>query len=216
MKGMLAALLIITSLVVSAQQRPFSKEINAFKTADSTSAPPKGATVFVGSSSFRMWKDVQQDFPGVRIINRGFGGSSLPHVIDYADEIIIPYKPRQVVVYCGENDFTVDSVTSELVAARFEALFNVVRSELPRAKIIFVSMKPSPSRRHLMPKIKRANELIRDFLAGKRRTAFVDIWDAMLDAGGEPRRELFLKDMLHMNEQGYDIWQKAIAPHLKK
>ena len=162
-----------------------------------------------------MWKDLQNAFPRHVVINRGFGGSSLPHVIDYADEIVIPYKPKQVVIYCGENDFTNDTVTSKIVTDRFVTLFNLLRKELPRTEIVFVSMKPSPSRQHLMTKIDAANDAIRDFLQSKKHAAYVDIWDDMLDKNGAPRKELFLKDMLHMNEAGYAIWQKAIAPHLK-
>ena len=215
MKHLILILLFLSSCELSAQEKPFAQEIEKFKTEDRQKTPPKNAIVFVGSSSFKMWRDVQEDFPQHTIINRGFGGSSLPHVIDYADEIIIPYEPKQVVIYCGENDFTKDTVTSEIVVDRFVTLFTNLRKELPRVNIVFVSMKPSPSRQHLMPKIAAANNAIRDFLKTKRRTAFVNIWDPMLDENGSPRKELFLNDMLHMNEQGYAIWQKAIAPHLK-
>lgn len=215
MRRLLTALFVCYSLVLFAQERPFWREIKAFKSADSVKAPPKNAVVFVGSSSFRMWKDLQEDFPDHVIINRGFGGSSLPHVIEYAGEIIIPYKPRQVVIYCGENDFMNDTVTSEIVTNRFITLFSELRKEIPRAEIVFVSMKPSPSRQHLMREINAANTSIRDFLKTKRRTAFVNIWEEMLDEDGAPRKELFLKDMLHMNEDGYAIWQKAIKPYLK-
>lgn len=215
MKRLLTVLFVCCSLVLFAQDRPFWKEIKAFKSADSVKAPPQNAIVFVGSSSFRMWKDLQNAFPRHVVINRGFGGSSLPHVIDYADEIVIPYKPKQVVIYCGENDFTSDTVTSKTVTDRFVTLFNLLRKELPRTEIVFVSMKPSPSRQRLMTEIEAANDAIRDFLQSKKRAAYVDIWDDMLDKNGAPRKELFLKDMLHMNEAGYAIWQKAIAPHLK-
>lgn len=208
-------LLAISSCTLTAQERPFGKEIDKFKTEDRQQAPPKKAIVFVGSSSFKLWKDVQEDFPDHKIINRGFGGSSLPHVIEYADEIIIPYKPSQVVIYCGENDFMNDDVTSEIVKERFVTLFNKLRNALPRAEIIYVSMKPSPSRQHLLTEIAAGNDAIRDFLKTKPRTTFVNIWDDMMDDNGAPRKELFLKDMLHMNEKGYDIWQKAIEPHLK-
>ena len=214
MKMMLTLLMACFSLVISAQDRPFGREIKAFQRADSVQMPAKKGIVFVGSSSFRMWKDVQQDFPGHAVINRGFGGSSLPHVIDYADEIVIPYQPRQVVVYCGENDFMSDTVTSEMVVDRFRQLFNLLRREIPRAKITFVSMKPSPSRQRLMQEMARANTSIRDFLMNQRRASYVDIWDAMLDEQASPRPELFLQDMLHMNEEGYDIWQEALEPHL--
>lgn len=215
MKNTLFALIVCLSFTVSAQERPFWKEIESFKILDSTQPPPENAIVFVGSSSFRMWKDVDRAFPEHRIINRGFGGSSLPHVIEYADEIVIPYRPRQVVIYCGENDFMGDNVTSKVVIDRFKQLFALLRKDLPRTEVLFVSMKPSPSRQHLMPEMANANESIKQFLSTKRRTAFIDIWDQMLDKNGEPRKELFLTDMLHMNEKGYAIWQKAIEPHLR-
>lgn len=215
MKLFITIALILSSCMLTAQERPFDKEISQFKTEDSLQQPARNAIVFVGSSSFRMWKDVEKDFPGRKIINRGFGGSSLPHVIAYADEIIIPYKPKQVVIYCGENDFMSDNVTSEIVAGRFITLYNKLRQALPRAEIVYVSMKPSPSRRHLMKDIAEANAAIRKFLQKERRTAYVDIWNDMLDNEGAPREELFLSDMLHMNEKGYAIWQRKLAPHLK-
>lgn len=215
MKKIIAVLLVGFSFTLSAQPGPFWKEIQAFKKADSIQMPERNAIVFVGSSSFRMWKDLQADFPDHKVINRGFGGSSLPHVIAYADEIVIPYKPKQVVIYCGDNDFMTDSVTSALVVNRFRQLFHLLREKLPRAEIIYVSIKPSPSRQHLMPEMAAANEAIRDFIESQRKATFVNIWDPMLDANGAPRKELFLQDMLHMNAKGYAIWQKAIEPHLK-
>ncbi len=215
MKTILTLILVSVSLVLSAQQRPFWNEIKEFKTADSLHAPPQNAIVFVGSSSFRMWKDIDRYFPQHTVINRGFGGSSLPHVIEYSNEIIIPYHPRQVVIYCGENDFMADTVTSKMVVDRFKKLFSLIRKELPRADILFVSMKPSPSREKLMREIAAANDSIRNFLKNKPAATFINIWDAMLDKNGAPRKELFLQDMLHMNEMGYAIWQKAIEPYLK-
>jgi lysophospholipase L1-like esterase len=215
MKKFFIPLLLCFSLLVHAQELPFKNEIKAFKTADSLNAPARGAIVFVGSSSFRMWKNLQTDFPTHRIINRGFGGSSLPHLIAYADEVIIPYEPKQVVIYCGENDFMGETVTSEIVTGRFAQLFHLLRKEIPGAEIVFVSMKPSPSRQHLMSRMAEANASIKSFLEGKRNTKFVDIWDLMLDQNGFPRKELFMKDMLHMNENGYAIWRKALEPHLK-
>jgi lysophospholipase L1-like esterase len=215
MKRNLTLLFLLISLVLYAQERPFWKDIKAFKAQDSLHAPPKNAIVFVGSSSFTMWKDVQQYFPKHVIINRGFGGSSLPHVIEYADDVIIPYAPKQVVIYCGENDFMSDTVTSEIVTDRFITLFNILRQEVPKADIVYISMKPSPSRARLMPQIAKANAAIKDFLKKKPHTAFVDIWGPMLDQQGAPRKELFLNDMLHMNKDGYAIWQKAMEAHLK-
>lgn len=209
-------LLLLPCLAVIAQQ-PFWNEIQAFKKADSLQAPPNDAILFVGSSSFRLWKDMQQAFPEHTIINRGFGGSSLPHVIQYADDIIFPYNPKQIVIYCGENDLaSSDTVTGELVYQRFLGLFSLIRSQLPDVRITFVSMKPSPSRWQLKEKLETGNKLIKAFLRKQKKASFVDVWKPMLNDEGKPEEELFVGDKLHMNEKGYAIWQKQIKPHLKK
>jgi lysophospholipase L1-like esterase len=120
-------LFIFFSLAVAANAQPFANEIAAFKKQDSISFPPSHAILFVGSSSFRKWTDVQDYFPGYKIINRGFGGSTLPDVIRYADEIIFPYQPKQIVIYCGENDVaSADSITGSIVFQRFKILFDQI------------------------------------------------------------------------------------------
>ena len=214
-------LLLICFLIVGTASRaqdklPFINEIQAFKKQDSIQSPPKKAILFVGSSSFRLWKDLESAFPKHQLINRGFGGSSLPDVIRYADDIILPYKPKQVVIYCGENDFTAPGVNADLVFERFKSLFERIRVELPRTHILYVSIKPSPSRAKYRVEIERANELIQKFIEGNKRAEFVDVYHPMLQADGQPMPDLFLADKLHMNSKGYAIWQEQIAPHLKK
>lgn len=219
LKGFLICFLFLQflGLTGSAQQTPpFFNEIEAFKKQDSVNPPPKNAILFVGSSSFRLWPNLQDYFPGYTIINRGFGGSSLPDVIRYASDIIIPYKPRQVVIYCGENDFTADGVNAEIVYDRFTTLFEIVREGLPKAHILFVSLKPSPSRLKYMPEMVKANAMIKDYLKNYRRTGYVDVYSKMLLADGTPMPDIFKADKLHMTEAGYAIWQKAMKPRLKK
>jgi lysophospholipase L1-like esterase len=211
---------VILSLLISASWnqaccQAFANEISAFKKQDSASFPPKGAILFVGSSSFRFWTDLNQYFPGYTIINRGFGGSSLPDVIHYADDIIFPYQPKQIVIYCGDNDFSFsDTVSSQTVFNRFKQLFQLIRKNLPGENIVFVSMKPSPSRVRQMVREEEANGWIKKFLSEQKNTAFVDVYHAMLDATGKPISEIFKADSLHMNEKGYAIWQKLIKPYL--
>jgi lysophospholipase L1-like esterase len=213
----LSFLLQVSPIAKAQQAPPFWEEIVAFKKQDSTHFPQKNAILFVGSSSFRKWTDVQQYFPGYAIINRGFGGSSLPDVIRYADDIIYPYHPKQVVIYCGDNDLAAsDTVTSYTILSRFTSLFNMIRKKLPEASIVFVSIKPSPSRQKLMSRMDGANMLVKNFLKDKPHTGFVDVYHQMLTAKGEPIKELFLEDNLHMNAKGYAIWQKAIRPFLLK
>jgi lysophospholipase L1-like esterase len=202
---------------VAARAQPFASEINDFKKQDSTKFPKKRSILFVGSSSFTKWTDVQDYFPGYRILNRGFGGSSLPDVIHYANDIIFPYKAKQIVIYCGENDLAAsDTVSGELVFERFKTLFEMIRKNKRRKNIVFVSLKPSPSRAQLMNKDEIANNLIKDFIAKQKRAAFVDVYHKMLTPEGRPIPDIFLNDSLHMNAKGYVIWQKEIQPYLKK
>ncbi|MDE3143926.1 MAG: G-D-S-L family lipolytic protein, partial [Bacteroidota bacterium] len=141
------AFLFVSFISVNIFAQPFKDEIDAFKKLDSAAFPAKGQILFEGSSSFRKWTDVQQYFPSHKIINRGFGGSTLPDVIRYADEIIFPYQPKQIVIYCGENDIAYsDTITAQIVLKRYQQLFFLIRSKLKNVEIDFVSIKPSPSR----------------------------------------------------------------------
>jgi hypothetical protein len=127
--------------------QPFADEIQGFKNQDKSNPPPANAILFVGSSSFRKWTDVSNYFPGYTIINRGFGGSTFPDVIRYTNDIIIPYHPKQVVIYCGDNDLaSSDAITADSVFERFRTLFEAIRVGLPGENIVYVSIKPSPSR----------------------------------------------------------------------
>ena len=205
------------SLCAQTSCPPFWNDIVAFKQKDSATPAPQRAILFVGSSSFTNWTDVSDYFPGYSIINRGFGGSTLVDVIRYAYDVILPYQPKQVVIYCGENDLAAsDTVMAAGVVQRFKTLYGIIRQNLPQATITYISMKPSPSRLHLMPKFQAGNAQIKAFLKTQKRTGFVNVYDAMLDAGGHPKKEIFLDDQLHMKPAGYQIWQKVIQPYLLK
>ena len=202
---------------VKAQNTPFYSEIQQFKKEDSIHFPPKHAILFLGSSSFRKWEDVQKYFPGYTIINRGFGGSTIPDAMRYLNEIVFPYEPKQVVIYEGDNDLaSSDNITADSVLNRFEKLFSLIRKHLPNTAIAFVSIKPSPSREKLMPEMQEANSMIKTFLSHQKNAAFIDVYHAMLNKDGTPDKSLFIGDELHMNDKGYHIWQRIIKPYLLK
>ena len=216
LKRILFSFLLLFAAFISNAQ-PFASDIAAFKKQDSISFPPKNAILFVGSSSFTKWKDVQDYFPGYSIINRGFGGSTLPDVIRYEKDIIFPYQPKQIVIYCGENDVaSSDTISPEMVLKRFEQLFTDIRLQFPKVNLVFISLKPCPSRWQMKDRMIASNELIQKYLKKKRYTAFVSVWKAMLDADGNPMPGIFITDRLHMNAKGYAIWQKLILPYLIK
>lgn len=208
---------LAAALLPVVQAQPFLKEINAFKKADSVAMPAPGQILLLGSSSFTLWKNVGEYFPGYAILNRAFGGSTLQDVWYYREQLIPQYQPRQIIIYCGENDFaSSDTVTVPLVVERFQRLFQYIRQVYPAVPIAYVSMKPSPSRRHLLGRYQLANTQIQQWLRKQRRARFIDVYSAMLQPDGQPMSHLFLSDSLHMNAEGYRIWQGLMKPHLKK
>jgi lysophospholipase L1-like esterase len=198
-------------------QQQYLNEIQLFKKQDSISPPTTDPILFIGSSSITNWKDVHQYFPGHSIINRGFGGSQLTDIIFYANDVKLPYNPKQVVIYAGENDLAYsDTVKATHVLERFKTLYNLIRKNYPDISIVFISIKPSIARKNLMPRMEEANMLIKEFLCKEKNTSFVNVYSKMLLPDGSPDPLIFLDDNLHMNSKGYAIWQKAIMPYLLK
>ncbi|MDE3251153.1 MAG: G-D-S-L family lipolytic protein [Bacteroidota bacterium] len=211
------SLFILGMLNAQTQEPAFRKDIDAFKKADSRQMPAANSILFVGSSSFTKWTDVQDYFPGYPILNRGFGGSTLADVIRYADEIIIPYHPKQIIIYCGENDIAAsDTITPQIVSNRFQQLFSIIRKKLGKVPVGFISIKPSPSRWKLEARFVEANRLIKAFLDKQKNAVFIDVHTAMLNADGSVKTTIFIADNLHMNAKGYHIWQPIIANYLNR
>ena len=203
--------LVFVKVLVAQENPPFWDDIQAFKHQDSVKAPPQHSILFVGSSSFTRWTDIQNYFPGYTIINRGFGGSSIPDVIRYENDVIFKYKPKQIVMYCGENDLAAsDTVTAQMVFDRFKKLFNDIRKKFSKIPFVYISLKPSPSRWQLHEKMVAANNQIQSFLAKKKNTVFIDVYHKMLGPDGTPIKGIYIEDNLHMNAKGYAIWKKEI------
>jgi lysophospholipase L1-like esterase len=178
---------------------------------DQTNPPPRGAVLFVGSSSIRRWRTLAEDFPGIPVINRGFGGSQIQDSSTFAGRIIFPYRPRVVVLYAGDNDLAAGKIP-EQVFAEYTNFVSLVHTHLPETRIVFVSIKPCPSRWLLKDKIIQANRQIAA-LPGEY-LAFVDVYSAMLSAEAKPRAELFVADGVHLNEKGYRLWASLLRPYL--
>ncbi len=194
---------------------PYWKEVQALRQKDSLAFPAPGQTLFIGSSSFTLWKDVQDYFPKQKILNRAFGGSTLADLIRFRYDVIYPYQPKQIVLYCGENDFaSSDTITVEMVMERFKTLYSLIRARYPLVPFLYVSMKPSPSRILLLPKYEAANQQIMAFLKKEKKTAFADVYSKMLNADGSPMEDIFIQDRLHMNAKGYAIWKKILDKYL--
>jgi len=189
----------------------FEAEIRAFEAADRATPPPPGGVVFIGSSSIKNWTDLAADFPGVPVLNRGFGGSTLADIVYFADRILLPYQPRLVVLYAGDNDIA-EGRTPERVLSDYRAFVARLRSAWPAARVVYVSIKPSPSRRIYIDRMRETNRRIQAEIARDSLQGYIDIFTPMLDATGQPRPELFLADSLHMTRRGYLLWRALLAP----
>jgi lysophospholipase L1-like esterase len=223
--ALLPTALLLSALAASAQVAApapsaldlakWETDIQAFEQADRQAPPSPGGIVFAGSSSIRLWTTVKDDLPGLPVLNRGFGGSQIREVTAFADRIVIPYKPRVIVFYCGSNDVMAGRTVPEVVDD-FKAFVAKVRSVLPQIRIIYISNAPNPARWERKDEWLDLNARIDAYARTDPRLSFVDIWPEMLGADGRPRRELFVEDQLHMNARGYAIWTRILRPIVEK
>lgn len=193
----------------------WESEVRAYEKKDQESPPPAGAILFVGSSTIRMWQTLEKDFAPLKVIGRGIGGCTVPDLVYYADRVVIAYKPQTVVFYAGDNDVA-SKTPAEKVAQDFKAFVEKVRKALPAARILFISIKPSPSRARVWDEAKKANQFVREFLEKTPNAGYVDTAQVLMDAQGKPRPELFRDDMLHMNAKGYELWVPVLKAALER
>ena len=182
----------------------WEKEISAFEQADRTNPPPKGAHLFIGSSTIRFWRTLAEDFPEHRAINRGFGGSEIVDSTHFAERIIFPYQPAKVFLRAGGNDLWA-AKSVEQVFDDFKEFVAKIHAKLPETEIVFISLSPSIARWRQADKEKAVNDLVEKFARHSTRVRFIDAWSVPLDSDGKPRPELFLPDKLHFNPEGYKL-----------
>lgn len=216
--AMVACLFLSASVFASAVElKPsenWSKDMAAFAAQDAAVPSAKDCVLFMGSSSIRLWRTLAADFPGVPVINRGFGGSHIVDSIVHFDRLVLPHQPRLIVFYAGTNDIAAGK-SPQQVAADFELFCAKLHEARPLTKIIFIAAQYAPSRWNLRPKMTELNELVAKFCAADARRGFLDTNSAMLGADGQPRLELYSADRLHMSPAGYAIWRELVAPLLK-
>lgn len=207
--------LLLASLLgplVPATRAAFEAEMEAFAAQDAANPPPPGVFVFIGSSSVRMWPDIGTAFPNHPVLNRGFGGSEMSHALEHFDKLVTPYQPALIVLYEGDNDLV--SKTPAAVFADYKAFTDRLALEFPDTDVVILSVKPSPSRAHLMAAQRDLNARLAELCETSPRLRFIDVFTPMLNAQGQPRPELFQSDMLHMNAAGYAIWNSLVGPAL--
>ena len=210
----LAVLLFVSNVEAQPHDpQQWQAEIAGLVSGDTAHPPPQHAVLFIGSSSIRLWETLADDFPGVPAINRGFGGSRIADSTYFADRIVVPYHPKLIVMYAGDNDVA-GGRTPRQVIDDFKDFVARVRHDLPDVAIAYLSIKPSVAREAMWPQMRTANEGIALWAPTAANVTFVDVTAKMLDARGRPRPELLREDGLHMRTAGYQIWIDALKPVL--
>lgn len=204
----LLSLILLTLSILPLSSKDWEKDIAALEAKSTKAEVKSGGYLFVGSSSIRMW-DLKKSFPAWATINHGFGGSELSDSIQYADRIVIPFAPKVVFLYAGDNDVS-KGKSAEVVIADFKTFSAKIQKALPKTKVVYLPIKPSLSRWKLWPEMNKANLAIKEFAGKSEGLDYLDTATPMLGEDGKPMPDLFKKDGLHMNEKGYAIWNKVV------
>lgn len=196
----------------------WQKDIQNFEATDKINPPAENGIVFIGSSSIRLWENLERDMAPLPVIKRGFGGSKIRDAAVYSNRIVTNYKPKIVVVFSGTNDLAgneLDKSPANILNG-FATFVTKVRQDLPDVQIYNISITPTPARFNKLAEVKETNVLIKNYCESDEKLFFFDLADQFLTTDGQPRDDLFIKDGLHLNDAGYKIWVDKMKPVLEK
>jgi len=191
----------------------FEQQVRLYEVADRASPPPQGAILLAGDSQFFRWKTYQEDLPGYTIVNRGIDSFQTSDLIQFTERLVLPHRPRLIVLHVGGNDIH-NGKSPERLLADFKTFVAKVRTVLPQVPIYFSSITPGPGRWDEAVQRKAANQLLKDYIATQPGLKFIDLWDAMLTTDGQPREDLWVEDRVHPNHAGYLIRAGIMRPLL--
>jgi len=207
--------LLLATFISNAQDPTrFKEQVDELANKEYNFSNDKKLVVFTGSSSVRMWKDVEDYFPEYNVINNGFGGSQFSDLLFFYNEMFLKLKPDILFIYEGDNDIN-DNKKPGKILKEAKQLVAIIQNDLPNTRIVFISPKPSIARVHLKNKYITFNNKLERYCNRTKNADFVDVWTPMLDKQGNVFKDIFLEDGLHMNKKGYDIWGNVIGEFLK-
>jgi hypothetical protein len=195
------------------QEMRFADQIKAFLDQDRIAPPPKDAILFIGSSIFRQWTNVREHMAPLPVFNRAFGGSRTWEVLNYMDQVVLPYRPRIIVYYTGSNDVNAGE-PAPAIAGRIKAFVARAHGALPDTLIYFVAINRSPDKRDRWNVVDAVNADLKAASATTPYLRYIDLNPALFDSRGEPRTELYQPDGLHFHPPAYDLFAAIIRPVL--
>lgn len=213
----LVFLLLLSLILLQGQADPkrFAASIDAFHKQDQVEPPPKQSILFIGSSIFRLWKDLREQMAPLPVFNRAFGGSQTADLLFYMDQVVLPYEPRMIVYYCGSNDLNA-KIGPEKILEGFRLFVERVQEKLPETRVVFVSIHRAPQKKALWDEVNQANALVEQYCLRNKLLTYVDVNPAIFDGEGNPRLDLYLPDLLHFKAPAYDGFTAILKPELEK
>ncbi|MBO6535893.1 MAG: hypothetical protein JJ966_06685 [Balneolaceae bacterium] len=214
---LLLPILLYSTAVNGQDPTRFASEIAIIAEREFEKSTTEPTVVFTGSSSIRMWGNLESSFPSYQVLNNGFGGSEFSDLMHYREELIYRFRPDMVFIYEGDNDVNSGKPTEEILEDAI-LLLSDIQATLPDAQLFLIAAKPSIARWHLKDEYERLNKALLELTetADFKDITFIDIWSPMLDDSGEVLDDIFISDNLHMNEKGYSIWETVIGEYLPK
>ena len=218
--GLFVLAFLLPALLVQATQQPereirFGPAIEQFLEQDETNPPPQDAILFIGSSIFRQWADLEEHMAPLPVFNRAFGGSRTWELLHYVDRVVLPYKPRIIAYYGGSNDVNAGADSKEIYD-NFRAFAERVAKQLPATQIFFVSINRAPQKRDRWDVVDAANSLIREYADQNPKLGYIDVNPVLFDSAGNPRIELYRDDLLHFHPPAYVEFAKVVRPVIEK
>jgi lysophospholipase L1-like esterase len=207
--------LVCTGTLVLAQDPTrFEKEVTTLIASD-TAVSKKNLILFTGSSSIRFWGNIKAYYPEYNVVNRGFGGSQMSDLIYYFDKLVTPYEAKKIFIYEGDNDLG-SGKTPQQIIADADSVLKLIRSKVSKkVPVYFITPKPSIARWHLKDQYIAYNQQLKEWASRQKKVTYVDVWTPLLDSNGQPQKDVFIEDGLHLNKKGYEIWSAAIKPYVQ-
>lgn len=203
------------SMTQAGQKVGFQADVEKYVLSDTTNPPPKKAILFIGSSIFRLWKQLPEQMAPLPVFNRAFGGSRTWEMLHYMDRLVFAYEPRVIVYYCGSNDINGND-SAENIAARFIEFSRRTAAKLPETRIIYAAICRAPQKRDRWDVVNEANRRVEAYCRTEPRRTFVDVNVAIFDSQGEPRMDLYLPDNLHYKDAAYVEFARVIKPAVEQ
>lgn len=178
---------------------------------------PEEAILFYGSSSIRLWKDIESDMAPYPTIRRGYGGAALHDAAYYAKRVLSPIDYRALVIFVGNDIWgtAADKSPAEMVDL-MDLIVSTSRRHRPVAPVFLVEVTHIPARDHLVEEINAANDALADYAERHANVYFIPTRDIYLDDKGKVRRDYFRDDDIHQNEDGYRAWKNRIKTEIKQ